>query len=587
MAIAGDTLEIEWQFDALDLRPAERWLATLTSTPRSFPTVGPLSAQLRPTSLHEDAYFDTEDWRIARSGYVLRLRRTQNRQEVTLKARSAPVASSEPKRRRELSQPLTTAPSRWLAEGGEVASRVAALVGRRPIHQVLEIRTRRRPFVLTVGDEEVAEVALDETVIAVGEQNPMRLLRVEVEVPPPWADALGPVVEDLRRSAGLTPAALSKFEAGALALGYTIPSGIDLGPTSVQRGATIGELADAVLRRQLAALLGHEPGTRLGDDPEELHDMRVATRRLRAALTLFADALPTQLVSLATELAWLAGLLGAVRDLDVQIARLSEPGVLAGQLAAQLPGSPLEELGTVLRREREEARVALLQALDSPRYERLTTGLVALVQQGAGRHSATGHLAATAVVPELIARRHRAATKAAKRARRSGLPADFHRLRIRCKRLRYAVEFVEDLYGEAATAFARRLARLQDLLGSIQDGQVAVVRFRSLATTTQPPLSRALVFLLGALAERADIEAAGLLAEARRKVKVLRGDEWQRLARCFETPQDATMAAGHERHPSTQRHPTSPLRALPTARALPPPRSAQGESPADPAPGRP
>ena len=54
----------------------------------------------------------------------------------------------------------------------------------------------------------------------------------------------------------------------------------------------MGDLAYAVLRRQLAVLRDKEPGTRLGEDPEELHVMRVATRRLRAALSLFADVLP-------------------------------------------------------------------------------------------------------------------------------------------------------------------------------------------------------------------------------------------------------------------------------------------------------
>lgn len=585
MAITGDT-EIEWQFDALDLRPAERWLATLISTSRSFPTVGLVTAQLRPALVNHDTYFDTEDWRIARSGYVLRVRRTQDQQEMTLKARSVPTGTFEPKRRRELSQPLPSAPGPELAESGEVGRRVAALVGRRPLQRVLEIHTRRRPFVLSVRDEEIAEVALDETAIFTDDQQPVRLLRVEVEARGAWAEALVGVVEDLQRSAGLTPATLSKFEAGALALGYAIPSKIDLGPTLVDREATIGELADAVLRRQLGALLSHEPGTRLGDDPEELHDMRVATRRLRAAIAFFSQALPTQLVSLSSELAWLASLLGAVRDLDVQLGRLSANETLSSRMVEPLGTSPLEELRRALLREREEARMALLQALDTPRYERLTTGLAALVQQGVGSRSAAGHVMARSLVPELVARRQQAAVKAAKRARRSGLPADFHRLRIRCKRLRYAVEFVEDLYGEPAVSFARRLARLQDLLGSIQDSEVEVVRLRALATTTQPPLSRPVVFLMGALAGRADLEAARLRTKAQRRLKVLRGNEWQRLTRSF-LPHGGSPTGSYERHPTARSNSpvTTALRVVPPAR--PPLASGHGGGwhPADPESG--
>ena len=160
---------------------------------------------------------------------------------------------------------------------------------------MLQVRTRRRPFALRVGGVDVAEVALDDTMIVVGTgQRPMQLRRVEVEVNPDWLDALEPIVEQLRMSCGLQAARLSKFEAGLLALGEEIPGTPDLGPTEVSATSTMGEVAFAVLRRQLAVVRAKEPGTRLGEDPEELHDMRVATRRLRAALSLFEGVLPVR-----------------------------------------------------------------------------------------------------------------------------------------------------------------------------------------------------------------------------------------------------------------------------------------------------
>ena len=131
-------------------------------------------------------------------------------------------------------------------------------------------------------------------------------------------------MEQLRTSCGLQPARLSKFEAGLLALGQEIPGSPDLGPTEISASSTMGELAFAVLRRQLAVLRDKEPGTRLGEDPEELHDMRVATRRLRAALSLFADVLPVRAQVFREELGWLGRLLGAVRDLDVQLEGLAD-----------------------------------------------------------------------------------------------------------------------------------------------------------------------------------------------------------------------------------------------------------------------
>jgi triphosphatase len=572
-----DAVEIEWQFDALDLRPAGRWLASLAGGV-SFGGLGPFSALARPTVVQDDHYLDTEDWRIAQAGYVLRVRHAKEKHEVTLKALPG-LTGDGPKRRREVTEPFAPDTSEWLRRGGPVAWRVAALVGHRQLHTVLEVKTRRRPFVLRVADEDVAEVALDETAISIDDQNPMRLLRVEVEVAGAWVEALAPLVQDLQRRAGLSPAALSKFEAGVLARGYVIPARVDLGPLAVGPDPTIGALVDAVIRRQLGALLAHEPGTRLGEDAEELHDMRVASRRLRAALGVFADVLPPQFASLEPELKWLADVLGAVRDLDVQLERLDAPewhGLWAEGAAGM---SPADELRGVLRRERDAARTALLQALDSARYERLTTGLSALAQQGAGQRTVTGHLPALAVVPGLIEQRHRAAVKAAKRARRSGDAPDFHRVRIRGKRLRYALEFVNELYGEPATTFTKQLSQLQDLLGTIQDCQVAMERLHTLATRAQPPLSRPAVFLMGAVADGARREGERLLHKAHAKLQLLRGDEWHRLAHTLESRKLAEQAAADE-----SRSPGAGDGSGPPAVALLPPAPGIGARPLPPGP---
>src|SRR4029450_7505707 len=114
---------------------------------------------------------------------------------------------------------------------------------------------------------------------------------------------------------------LTKYEVGLLSAGLeTVPD--TFGPTALDAEATIGEGGLAVLRRPLTPLLAKEPGTRLGDDVEELHDMRVASRRLRAALSLFADVLPPSAASFGDDLRWLGRALGAVRDFDVQLEQL-------------------------------------------------------------------------------------------------------------------------------------------------------------------------------------------------------------------------------------------------------------------------
>ena len=117
----------------------------------------------------------------------------------------------------------------------------------------------------------------------------------------------------------------------------------------------------------------------------------------------------------------------------------------------------------------------MLRGLDSVRWERLAKGLAAMVQQGPARRSLADRVPAVIAMPDLVVARHEAAAKAAKRAKKSGVVSDFHRLRIRCKRLRYALEFSSELYGGRTARFVRQLTALQDELGLMQDAEVASV----------------------------------------------------------------------------------------------------------------
>ena len=373
-----DPVEIEWQFDALDLRPVERWLATLPTLAVETHDGGTITALARPPRRLVDSYIDTDDWRIARAGFVVRTRRRGRHDEITLKD-TRPAEGSGLRQRLEVTEVLPPSGLDALGAEGPVGRRLRAIVGARRLSEVLQVRTRRRPFALRVGGVDVAEVALDDTMIVVGTgQKPMQLRRVEVEVHPDWLVALEPIVEQLRMSCGLQPARLSKFEAGLLALGEEIPGTPDLGPTDISSSSTMGEVAFAVLRRQLAVLQAKEPGTRLGEDVEELHDMRVATRRLRAALSLFEGVLPVRAQVFREELGWLARLLGAVRDLDVQLEGQADMALSVVPTAAGVvpeEHAPLTDLADLLERERAVARADMLSGLDSVRWDRLSKGL--------------------------------------------------------------------------------------------------------------------------------------------------------------------------------------------------------------------
>jgi triphosphatase len=603
-----DPVEIEWQFDALDLRPVERWLATLPTLSVETDDGGTVTALAKTPRRLTDSYLDTADWRLARAGFVVRTRRRGRHDEVTLKD-SRPAEGTGLRQRLEVTEVLPSAGVSGLGSDGPVGRRLHAIVGVHPLREVLQVRTRRRPFALRVGGVDAAEIALDETVIVVGNgQRPMQLRRVEVEVQPDWLRALEPIVAQLRSSCGLQPAHLSKFEAGLLALGQEIPGSPDLGPTAVNEESTVGELAYAVLRRQFTVLREKEPGTRLGEDIEELHDMRVATRRLRAALALFSHVLPVRAQTFREELGWLAGVLGAVRDLDVQIEGLDEMVADTAGLAAALPATdhdPLGELAALLEREREEARADMLDALDSVRWDRLAKGLSAMVQQGPARRSVATRVPAVVVLPDLIEARHTAVAKAAKRAKKSGVVTDFHRLRIRCKRLRYALEFSSEVYGGRTGRFVRQLSALQDELGQMQDAEVACLRLAELATG-EDRLPAATVFLMGGVAENHRRQVERFLRGLPRQVRRVHGREWRDLSELMARRQaeaeaallsarrtlravprppvpDVTEPAGPA-DPIVADHPSNPPGSEPVAghgapglTALPPPPSSQGE----------
>ncbi|MGD0746461.1 MAG: CHAD domain-containing protein [Acidimicrobiales bacterium] len=591
-----EAVEIEWQFDALDLRPVERWLAALPTIAIETGDGGTVTALARTPRRLVDSYLDTDDWRMARAGFVVRTRRRGRHDEITLKD-TRPAEGNGLRQRLEVTEVLPAAGISALGTEGAVGRRLRAIVGSRRLREVLQVRTRRRPFALRVGGVDAAEVALDDTMIVVGGgQRPMQLRRVEVEVKPEWLEALEPVVDQLRVSCGLQPARLSKFEAGLLAVGQEIPGSPDLGPTGISESSTMGELAYAVLRRQVAVLRDKEPGTRIGEDPEELHDMRVASRRLRAALALFAEVLPVRAQVFREELGWLGGVLGAVRDLDVQQEGLADmAAATTGWSAGVRPEDhdPLTELSALLERERDTARAEMLAALDSVRWERLAKGLAAMVQQGPARRSLATRVPAVIGMPDLVVARHNKVTKAAKRAKRSGVVSDFHRLRIGCKRLRYALEFSSEVYGGRTSRFVRQMTGLQDQLGLMQDAEVASIRLADLATG-EAHLPAATVFVMGGLAELHRRHVDRLLRRLPKEVSRIGGREWRDLSDLMERRRaEAEAAQPPVRHtlravpgPVAPGPPTDvPLEeqrahpaAVPGLTALPPPvLSGQGE----------
>lgn len=285
-----------------------------------------------------------------------------------------------------------------------------------------------------------------------------------------------------------------------------------------------GEAALAEVRRLLGAWLAHEPGARLGADPEELHQLRVTARRIDATLSLFKQHLPPALVRARAKAKSLLRSLGATRDLDVQLAGLNA-------YCEELPEEErqaLEPLKERLTIERARARAKMLRALDSEPTRRWIQTLNAATEAPPAAND-SGAATIAAVMPQRVRRRFRRLRKAVRRLRADSSMEDYHRVRRRAKQLRYALESGLSPYGKPADELLKALRRMQDKLGAYQDAHMARTHLNALAADPACALPPATLFHMGRLAEhhaRVTSEARSTVTRSWRKV---RGRRWKAL----------------------------------------------------------
>jgi CHAD domain-containing protein len=275
---------------------------------------------------------------------------------------------------------------------------------------------------------------------------------------------------------------------------------------TVDPSATPVDHVRASLDQRLRALLTHEPGTRTGEDIEDLHQMRVAVRRMRATLKAARPLLDAAWSDdLRAELGWLGGALGPVRDLDVLLLRLHRE-------IASLPADEQNAgvaLLDALERERTTARAAMLEALTAPRYfgvlERLAETVSAPLPT-----PAPGDAPQPALV-DLVRAEARKLRRAVEKAGDNPPDEVLHALRIRGKRVRYTGELVApSLRSTPAGKQVKRLlsatTALQEVLGDHQDACVAEQRIRGLLAGLD--VTPDTVFVAGRLVERETHRAA-------------------------------------------------------------------------------
>jgi CHAD domain-containing protein len=361
---------------------------------------------------------------------------------------------------------------------------------------VVRMRTLRRPVELREpGGPRLAELADDDVQVLDGRRITARFRELEVELDEDADDDLLEQVVDRLLEAGAQAAEPTPKYLRALG-GRERVLGPEIVPPELDDDATV----EALLRHDLASgtlrLFRHEAGVRTGEDPEAVHQARVATRRLRSTLRTFSSLLdPDWTDRLRDELKWLADLLGQVRDTDVLLERFNEH--LATLPAADAKVGP--RLLAALVDQRDSARRRLLRAMATERYAVLLDDLVAAAAAPALLPGAD-HPAAQ-VMPPLVTKPWKRLRKQVRKAGDDPPDDQLHQIRIRAKRARYAAEAVEPVIGQPAEDYADAVADLQSVLGDHQDAVVGEAWLREAAGSARRDV--ALVAGLLIAAERA------------------------------------------------------------------------------------
>lgn len=414
-------------------------------------------------SLLEATYFDTADGRLASHHITLRRRTGGEDAGWHLKL---PAAQDE---RTEVRQPLGRATRKVPAA---LAREVRALVRDHSLVPIAELRTTRIERRLLDDEGNALAIVADDTVLGQrlgsGDLPVSTWREVEVELVDGDRSFLD-AVSDRLRTAGLRPSASGSKLARLLADSPQPKHAAVADKKSRGRRASAGGVLLAHLRDQLDRLVMHDRGARL-DEPDAVHQMRVASRRLRSALGTYRPLLDRDRADpIREELKWLGQILGGARDAEVLHCRLQD---LVAALPEELVLGPVRRrVDLELQDRHRSAHRDLVAALDGDRYLRLLDNLDDFVT--APPLTARAARPASKELPALVGRAAGRVDRAARDVAEDGTAQErdraLHEVRKSAKRARYAAETAVPVAGDPAAELADRMEALQDLLGEHQD----------------------------------------------------------------------------------------------------------------------
>ncbi|HEY0181394.1 MAG TPA: CHAD domain-containing protein [Rhodopila sp.] len=461
-------------------------------------------------SRHElTTYFDTPDRTLARAGVSLRVRRTGERRVQTLKAdRRGGIAADR-------------AEWEWPVEQDDPD---LGLLAQTPVGEKLPRRLELQPVFLTDIERitrvvrrdggSVIEAAFDTGAIVAGQaRDPVCELELELKAGDPAS--LYRLALELHATVPLTVESLSKA-----ARGYRLRTGV---APSAQKAEDVGlrakTSAAAAFRQILHTALGHllanQPAA-LSGDPEGVHQMRVAIRRLRAALALFQPLLEPHTVSrFQAELRRVGRVFGEARDWDVFTLEVLPDALKAAGLK---PWDSL--LHPPAAERRQVAHHHFAAELHASPFTGLVLGLAAWAEEKTLLGGAELQRPIEALCPRLL---DRLAEKVERRGRHLADCSDSerHALRKSLKKLRYGIDYVASLFpAQQVDTYLGGCRKLQKTLGKMNDAVTASVLMDQLVVASRPDLAPA----AGALSEQFDRIRADELHKLSRRWKAFQAE---------------------------------------------------------------
>ncbi len=453
------------------------------------------ATQEQPVRTLTAVYYDTDDLRLLRWGVTLRRREGGDDAGWHLKL---PVSDGV---RDEVRLPLTAGASGRVPQ--PLAELVTALHRGAALKPVATLRTQRRPTLLLDDESQPFAELVDDTVAIL---DGVRFRELEVEaLRSDVADHLHAVAACLIDH-GAVPGSLPKV---ATALGSRVHAPPDV---PVLRRPRPKDPAGDAVRAHLATHVQRfmQEDIRVRRNlPDAVHQMRVAARRLRSGLKVFAPLVDSEWASrLRKELSWAADGLGEMRDTEVLLHRLTDHAASLPSEQADLASGAVDKQ---LRARMADAQAQATARLNSRRHRELLVALVAAVEDP--------HLTERArercrdVLPPLVEHSWRALVKDAKHLHSDSPAVEWHQTRIAAKRTRYAAEAVAPILGKRTKAFAHAVAQVTDVLGDQHDAMVCQRALADLAST--PDVDGATGYALGLLSAREDADDVRLRGEFR------------------------------------------------------------------------